>query len=223
MIFWNMSSWVLSVCRRTRFGPTPVLMQRTLMPPRSTCSMGILGAQTNVSGRFGQTAGLRRCRRIRPTQRGMSGRQSVSRTCSWRYPPADLAATPSCCTPTGVGACHSPKFRSGNRNSRVKESDHHPIRCSRSLEHLSLLCSIRGAGWGPLSASSAQHYPETTATTSAAARECLSWHTSCHRSGRSQHYQTEMGSPRDRFGATVGIELGEDRRDMELGRVERDS
>ncbi len=32
-----------------------------------------------------------------------------------------------------------------------------------------------------------------------------------------------MGSPPDRFGATVGIELGEDRRDMELGRVERDS
>jgi hypothetical protein len=25
---------------------------------------------------------------------------------------------------------------------------------------------------------------------------------------RSQHYQTEMGSPRDRFGATVGIEFG---------------
>jgi hypothetical protein len=40
---------------------------------------------------------------------------------------------------------------------------------------------------------------------------------------RSQHYQTEMGSPRDRFSATVGIELGEDRRDMELGGVERDS
>src|SRR5262249_3770065 len=40
---------------------------------------------------------------------------------------------------------------------------------------------------------------------------------------RSQHHQTEMGSPRDRFGATVGIELGEDRRDMELGSVERDS
>jgi hypothetical protein len=32
-----------------------------------------------------------------------------------------------------------------------------------------------------------------------------------------------MGSPRDRFSATVGIELGEDRRDMELGGVERDS
>jgi quercetin dioxygenase-like cupin family protein len=41
--------------------------------------------------------------------------------------------------------------------------------------------------------------------------------------GRSQHYQTKMGGPRDRFGATVGIELGEDRRDMELGGVERDS
>jgi hypothetical protein len=32
-----------------------------------------------------------------------------------------------------------------------------------------------------------------------------------------------MGGPRDRFGATVGIELGEDRCDMELGGVERDS
>jgi hypothetical protein len=41
--------------------------------------------------------------------------------------------------------------------------------------------------------------------------------------GRSQHYQSKMGSPRDCFGATVGIELGEDRGDMELGRVERDS
>jgi hypothetical protein len=54
--------------------------------------------------------------------------------------------------------------------------------------------------------------------------ECLSWRTNCHRSGRSlQHYQTEVGSPRDGFGATVGIELGEDRRDMELSRMERDS
>jgi len=41
--------------------------------------------------------------------------------------------------------------------------------------------------------------------------------------GQSQHYQTEMGSPRDRFGATVGIELGENRSDMELGGVKRDS
>jgi len=40
---------------------------------------------------------------------------------------------------------------------------------------------------------------------------------------RSQHYQTEVGSPRDRFGATVSIELGEDCRDMELGGVDRDS
>jgi hypothetical protein len=32
-----------------------------------------------------------------------------------------------------------------------------------------------------------------------------------------------MGSPRDRFGPTIGIELGEDCRDMELGSVERDS
>jgi hypothetical protein len=32
-----------------------------------------------------------------------------------------------------------------------------------------------------------------------------------------------MGSPRDRFGATVGIELGEDRRDMELGGMKRNS
>jgi hypothetical protein len=39
----------------------------------------------------------------------------------------------------------------------------------------------------------------------------------------SQHYQAEMGSPRDRFSSTVGVELGEDRRDMELGGVERDS
>jgi hypothetical protein len=31
-----------------------------------------------------------------------------------------------------------------------------------------------------------------------------------------------MGGPRDRFGATVGIELGEDCRDMERGCVERD-
>ena len=28
-------------------------MRRTLMPSRSTYSIGILGAQTNVSGRFG--------------------------------------------------------------------------------------------------------------------------------------------------------------------------
>jgi hypothetical protein len=40
---------------------------------------------------------------------------------------------------------------------------------------------------------------------------------------RSQHYQTEMGSPRDRFGATVSVELGEDWRNMELGGVDRDS
>src|SRR5262245_45948991 len=53
MIFSNMSSWVLSVCRRTRFGPAPVLMQRTRMPSRSTYSIGLLGAQTNASGRFG--------------------------------------------------------------------------------------------------------------------------------------------------------------------------
>jgi hypothetical protein len=32
-----------------------------------------------------------------------------------------------------------------------------------------------------------------------------------------------MGSPRDRFGATVSIELGEDCRDMELGGVDRDA
>jgi len=39
------------------------------------------------------------------------------------------------------------------------------------------------------------------------------WSDAC---GQSQHYQTKMGSPRDRFGAAVSTELGEDRRDMEL-------
>ena len=52
------------------------------------------------------------------------------------------------------------------------------------------------------------------------ARSEYEWSDTC---GQLQHYQTKMGSPRDRFGATVGIELGEDRRDMELGGVERDS
>jgi len=75
----------------------------------------------------------------------------------------------------------------------------HSFACSSTLLHV-----VR-PGWDPRGSDADAHAP--------ANRTC----------GQSQHYQTKMGSPRDRFGATVGIELGEDRRDMELGGVERDS
>jgi hypothetical protein len=51
----------------------------------------------------GQTVGLPRCRRVQPTQRGMSGRQSVTRTWSWRHLSAELAVATIGCTPTGLG------------------------------------------------------------------------------------------------------------------------
>ena len=112
-----------------------------------------------MSGRFGTGRRASTIRRVRPTRRGKSEWQSVSRSCSWHHPSAGLAATAIRCMPRGVGASATgrsslqpPSMMSSNAatvsilSDRTRKKAGHPTQTPRTEQSGVLtICSRRSA------------------------------------------------------------------------------